>query len=165
MMTKRRTKIEMILMRREVENWLLKNNNDPHKAWDAYIKYHLENNMLLDYYIKGIKDFHMVSVELANKMEKERIEKEYKETIKRNKESFIDKLKRLTKEEAAQLWRLNKDNLNNDDKITLVEIVNMIMSQEYWIEQRHLNLFKNLIVQTVKEVVASVETPANEIIA
>lgn len=144
---RRRTKLEMNWMRTDVTEWLLKSGNNPHKAWDAYIKYHLENKMLMDHYIRGIKDFNAVSEELAKEMQQEKEEKEYKEQLKRDKAALTDELKQLTPEQGKALWKENKATVSESDKITLVDMVNMIMNQEYWIEEKHLRLYEKLQMQ------------------
>lgn len=143
-MVKRRTKKEMSRMREEVKSWLLKNGNDPHKAWDAYVAHHLKNNLIMDYYVKGLKDFVRVSSELSEQMEKDKIKKEHKEKTKQEKERLTNELKKLPKKEAVALWKENKDKLNNSEKIMLSDIVIMILEEDYNIEQRHVNLLKKI---------------------
>lgn len=143
-MAKRRTKMEMLWMKKEVKQWLIRNGNDPHKAWDDYVKYHLTNNLSMDYYIKGLKDFINVSADLADQMTKEKIKKEYKEKMEQKKERLINELKEMPKDAAVKLWKTNKNKLSNKDKITLVDIVNMVIAQDYNIDQRHLNLLQKI---------------------
>ena len=45
-----------------INEFLEKTNNDPHKAWDEYIKYHLMSGNSFPEDIKGIKDFIKASV-------------------------------------------------------------------------------------------------------
>ena len=77
-------------------------------------------------------------------MAKEKIKKEYKEKMEQKREKLVNELKKLSKKEAVKLWKTNKNKLNNNDKLTLVDIINMIMTQEYHIEQSHLNLLEKM---------------------
>jgi len=52
-MKNRRTKSEIEQAMTDCKSYLLSESN-PHKAWDKYIKYHMENNIQLPYYISGI---------------------------------------------------------------------------------------------------------------
>lgn len=143
-MAKRRTKMEMLWMKKEVRQWLIRNGNDPHKAWDAYVSHHLKNNLIMDYFIKGIKDFVNVSNELTEQMAKTKNKKDYRAKMKQKRERMINELKKITKDEAVKLWKTNKNKLNSKEKITLVDIVNMVIAQDYNIDQRHLNLLQKI---------------------
>jgi len=143
-MAQRRTKMEMLWMKKEVRKWLIRHGNNPHKAWDAYVAHHLKNNLVMDYYIKGLKDFVNVSNELTGQMEKAKRKKEYRAKMQHRKARMINELKKLSKDDAVRLWKTNKDKFNSTDKLTLADIVSMIIAQDYNIDQRHLNLLQNL---------------------
>ena len=75
---KRRSKEDMDNMRNLVEYYLIINNNDPHKAYNCYIKEYLLNGNKLPYYINGLNDFNKVSKEIIgkNKIKEEKLKKE-----------------------------------------------------------------------------------------
>lgn len=143
-MTQRRTKTEMAQMREEVKQWLLRHDNNPHKAWDAYVAHHLKNNLIMDYYVKGLKDFVNVSNELTDQMAKAKRKKEYKNKMEENKKRLIHELKKLSKDDAVRLWKTNKNKFNSKDKLTLTDIVSMVIAQDYNIDQRHINLLQKI---------------------
>ena len=60
-MVRRRDKHDMEQMRDTVNSYLLLNNNNPHAAYNEYIKNHLLSGKLLPHYVNGLKDFIAVS--------------------------------------------------------------------------------------------------------
>lgn len=72
---KRRNKDNMEQMKDLVSYYLTFSNNDPHKAYDEYIKEHLLSGKQLPYFIKGLEDF----IKVAKQKEVEKQIKEEKE--------------------------------------------------------------------------------------
>jgi hypothetical protein len=58
---KRRSKEDMSKMINDVNYYLIFANNDPHVAYNNYIKDYLLRGKQLPYYIKGLKDFITIS--------------------------------------------------------------------------------------------------------
>ncbi|MGG2091269.1 hypothetical protein AB1283_00700 [Bacillus sp. S13(2024)] len=148
-MAKKRTKTEMNWMREDVASYLIRVNNDPHKAWDLYI---IENlGKLREYYIKGIKDFILVSKELEVERKREEAERKSKLEAKQNREKIISELKSLTRNDVKILWKENKDKVTQNEKLILVDIVNIIASGDTEclkdIEEQHIKLYSKLLLQ------------------
>jgi len=92
-MSRRRDKHDMELMRDTVNAYLLLNNNNPHAAWNGYIKDHLLSGKTLPYYINGIKDFIAVSKDNKNNTYLQTMERiETKRNIDQEKQEIIDNI-------------------------------------------------------------------------
>lgn len=101
----RRTKNELEKMESLVRLYLDDTNNDPHIAWDEYVKYNMISNNKFPDYIKGIKDFIKVSEKYhaefeykkrleVKKQENKKLEKNYEEIIKNlNKENDYPRIR------------------------------------------------------------------------
>lgn len=149
-MKKRRTKVEMVWMENDVREWLYKTNNDPHKAWDEYIKDMLTRGVARAYYIKGIKDFIAVSekVKLEDKIEEEKaVQKAIQEE---KKESIINWLKGLTVEEYTKSIKpIFKQIEDKNLRMMIVNIWAMIQDKSYKgltnEDLRQLNQIRNMV--------------------
>ncbi|MFB5759077.1 hypothetical protein [Paenibacillus medicaginis] len=119
----RRTKKEMELMKGDATYYLLQTILDPHKAWDMFIKYHLENSEQIPYYIKGIKDFITVSEQLKLSMG---------QVTKTSKDDPRERLSKLTMEQFKEsIQPLFKTINNREYKISLVHLYDCINSGDF----------------------------------
>jgi len=92
-MVRRRNNQDMEQMRDTVNSYLLLNNNNPHTAWNEYIKDHLLSGKTLPYYIKGLKDFITVSKDNKNNTYLQAVERiETKRNIDQEKQELLDSL-------------------------------------------------------------------------
>jgi hypothetical protein len=99
-----------------VYEYLNKTNNNPHKAYDEYIKYHLLSGKQLPEDIKGIKDFITASKPTITKIKKQTYKKqiitEYKMDLKQIVEMLEQNIKLYTEcqktaktiEDARSYW-------------------------------------------------------------
>jgi hypothetical protein len=132
----RRNKLQMKWMREEVTEYLLKTNNDPHAAWDLFVKKHLQAGIEIPEWIHGKKDFVKVSKEL------EQIgfinsEMEQKET---QRKQAINALKSMTEKEIKALWNF-RDQVTPNEKLTLVDLIHLAYAKDWkYIENKHLDL-------------------------
>jgi hypothetical protein len=140
-MRTKRNKLAMQWMREDVTEYLQRTNNDPHKAWDLFIKEHLEANKPLPNWIKGKKDFVKVANELQTEIERQQREKEFKQQQKTQKESILQELKQLNIEQIKALWKNHKEQCTTNEKIILSDIVNFVYLGEWnSIDDKHINL-------------------------
>ena len=118
----RRNKEEMQKMRSLVNSYLIANDNNPQKAYNDYITYFSTNNILLPYYVLGLKDFIKLSKDKKHNeiLIREEIKKE-KETNKKYKSE--DKIKdiiiNLSFEEIKEIWESKKNNIGREQKAIL----------------------------------------------
>jgi len=92
-MARRRDKHDMELMRDTVNSYLLINGNNPHAAYNGYIKDHLLSGKVLPYYVNGIKDFIAVSKDNKNNTYLQTMEQiETKRNINQEKQELLDSL-------------------------------------------------------------------------
>ena len=92
-MVRRRNNQDMEQMRDTVNSYLLLNNNNPHTAWNEYIKDHLLAGKIMPYYIKGLKDFITVSKDNKNNTYLQAVERiETKRNIDQEKQEIIDNI-------------------------------------------------------------------------
>lgn len=131
MSVKRRTKLDMKWMKEDVTEYLSRSNNNPHKAFDLFIKEHLERQSLLPHYIKGIKDFINVSATYQAELDKQQAEKEHRQNIKANKEQIVQTLNTMSANDFKPLYMEYKDKVSNSDKLNLVTIYTMIHQQDF----------------------------------
>jgi hypothetical protein len=75
-----------------VSEYLQETNNNPHEAYNKYIKYYLESGKSLPTFIEGIKDFIRWSKPEQNKSKIHRPTKQ-KESIKMNAEDILEHIK------------------------------------------------------------------------
>jgi Cu/Ag efflux pump CusA len=143
----RRTKREMELMNHEAKCYLLQTNNDPHKAFELMVKECLEAHESIPYFMKDIKDFIKVSQELAVEWNrKEQMKKADKERFE-NKETIMNYILQLTKEDAYEIYKQYKDKVSHSDKLVLVDVYNMIAyedMQKKYIDQQTINVFSKI---------------------
>lgn len=141
----RRTKTELLQMENTCKLYLLEVKNDPHKAYDNFIKENLISG--LPYYIKGIKDFIKVSQILA--VELNRVDQMKKADKQRaaSKEEIINKILSLSLEEIKSIYKEYKDKGTNADKLILVDMYHLKNNNELnkkAIDERMINTFSNL---------------------
>jgi len=92
-MAKRRYKQDMNNMRNVVDSYLLFNNNNPHAAYNQYIKDHLLSGKTLPYFINGIKDFVNVSRDKSNNTYLQTMKRiETKKNINQEKQELLNSL-------------------------------------------------------------------------
>jgi hypothetical protein len=132
----RRNKLQMKWMREEVTEYLLKTNNDPHAAWDLFVKRHLQAGIEIPEWIHGKKDFVKVSKELEQigfiKSEIEQRETQRKQAM--------DALKSMTEKEIKALWRF-RDQVTPNEKLMLVDLIHLAYAKDWkYIENKHLDL-------------------------
>lgn len=143
----RRTKNELAKMNNEVRLYLFQTNLDYYKAYDLFIKDHLENNMQLPYYIKGIKDFKAVSEEMAVELNrKDQMAKKDQQRAEA-KEIIIQYILNLSKDDVKMIWKEYKDKVNHTDKLNIVDITSCILNDEMkeaYINQSTINTFTKI---------------------
>lgn len=131
---KRRTRLEMEMMREEVTSYLNRTDNNAHQAHELMIKEKLEAGHLIGYWIRGIKDFEKVAKEIQDNNDK--FEKEYnkQQEIKAMKEASKDEvlqfIKSLNKENVMSFYKSVKNSVSNTDKLNLTYIVTSIYNDE-----------------------------------
>lgn len=135
----RRRKIDLEMMKDDITLYLLKNDNNPHEAWNNFIKDNLMNHSAMPYYIKGIKDFIKVSKDIESKSIIEEKERTDKQQYKILKDGVINSIQSVDKDYAKILWNDYRKVVNENEKITLFEIVSMILEKEYYIDSKHIN--------------------------
>ncbi|HBY20011.1 MAG TPA: hypothetical protein DEG71_03215 [Clostridiales bacterium] len=92
-MAKRRDKYDMEQMRDTVNSYLLINNNNPHAAYNGYIKDHLLSGKLLPHYVNGLKDFIAVSKDNKHNTYLQTVKRiEAKRNIDQEKQELLDSL-------------------------------------------------------------------------
>lgn len=151
----RRTKNEMEQMKNECKYYLLRTNNDPHKAHEKLIKECLESGQQIPYYIKSVKDFINVSYELATELNrKEQMKKADKQKAEQ-KENTIQTILNVNLETLKQVWRTYKNDLNQNDKMVLVDMITMISMNELsekQIDQSIINAFNHTLFELIDKV-------------
>jgi hypothetical protein len=149
----RRTKRDMELMKDDCIYYLLQTKNDPHKAYDLFIKEHLESKQMIPYYIKGIKDFNKVSEELAVKLNQKEQMKKADQQRYEDKQTIINFIISLTDKETYKLYKEYKDKIVNSDKLVLVDVYNMKAAedfQEKYIDQHMINVFTPIYKESLQ---------------
>lgn len=143
----RRTKHDMELMKGDCIYYLLQTNNDAHKAYDLFIKEHLEAAQSIPYYIKGIKDFISVSQELAIEWNrKEQMKKADKQRYEQ-KEVIINYIDNLTFDEMKTIYKEYKDTVTHSDKLVLMDVYMLKGNNDFKtkdIDQQMINVFQNI---------------------
>lgn len=144
----RRTKREMQKMNNEVRLYLLQTGLNYHKAYDLFIKDHLENTFHMPYYIKGIKDFKTVSEEMAVEMNrKEQMAKKDQQRAA-EKDNIKGYVLNLSKEDIKAIYKEYKDQVSQSDKLVLTEVYMMKWSDceltEKDIDQHTINVFSRI---------------------
>lgn len=136
----KRRKTEMKWIKEDVTPFLLRNDNNPHKSWDEYIKNNLMGEKLTPYYIKGLKDFINVSkeIEIENLLEnKKRFEKEEYINLKNQ---IIKAIKNIKSKDAHKIWNEYKTICSQREKLILSDLCSMIMCNKYYLNDEHINL-------------------------
>lgn len=144
----RRTKRDMESMQLECRYYLLQSNNDPHKAYDNFIKYHLENKIILPYYIKGIKDFIKVSQQVAIELNRKEQMKQSDRERTEEKEEIINYILNLSKDDIKAIYKQYKDKVSHSDKLVIHDVYFTIWSNyeitKKDIDQHTINVFTNI---------------------
>lgn len=144
----RRTKNELAKMNNEVRLYLFQTGLNYHKAYDLFIKDHLENNLQMPYYIKGIKDFKAVSEELAVELNRKDQMKKVDQQRAAAKDEVKQYILNLSKEDIKAIYSQYKDKVNHSDKLVIVDMYNTIWSDykltEREIDQHMINVFTNI---------------------
>lgn len=99
----RRTKEGKTQMEFLVKSYLLRANNDPHEAYNEFIKCHLMSSRRLPDYIKGLKDFVDVAKAVEYQAFVERAHRNLEAGTWRERESEEDKATRAQLEGDIQL--------------------------------------------------------------
>ena len=144
----RRSKQELEIAEKIIKSFLEDTNNNPHKAWDEYIKFYLEGGIPLPVYIKGIKDFIKVS-------ERYQTEHEYKKQLEQQKKDnkqlevdYIDKIKNLSLE--SDYPRVRDEyykSSNQEHKMALVNLMFCIKDtnkNDWQFTANEIRIFKDL---------------------
>lgn len=151
----RRTKQDMEFMKNDCIYYLLQTNNDYHKAYDLFIKEHLENGKTLPYYIKGNKDFLFVSQQLAVEWNrKEQMDNKNKE-IAEKKDVIINYILNMSKDEIKAIYKQYKNEVSPSEKIILVDVYTLIFNdaiEERNIGQNYINLFDTIYQEQLQTV-------------
>lgn len=144
----RRTKREMEKMNNECRLYLFQTGLNYHKAYDLFVKDHLENGLQLPYYIKGIKDFKEVSEELAVELNKKEFMKKQDQQRAAAKDEIKKYIINLSKEDIKAIYKAYKDNVSHSDKLVIVDMYTTIWSDykltEKDIDQHMINVFSNI---------------------
>lgn len=145
----RRNKKETEEMRGLVNYYLMQNNNNPHNAYDEYIKDYLLNNMPLPYFINGLKDFIKLSQdEKHNQLLMVKIEKQLQEEKENQDNYFKDMLNNITFEQVKEIWVKLKDIISDSEKQSLGYLYISKANNEFSVKDlsmRQLCELKNII--------------------
>lgn len=142
-MANRRTKSDLQKVASICRLYLIQ-ENDPHKAWDQYIKDHMEQNKLIPTYITGIRDFIKASKILEHDIQVIKKDKEQQEIHKINKENDMDTIKKLDINLVMQAYR----NAEGDRKLELCNIANMVNLKDFrGITQSEIYTAKELLIK------------------
>jgi hypothetical protein len=137
----KRNKLAMQWMREDVTDYLTRTNNNPHQAWDLFVKEHLQSGKAFPNWIKGKKDFIKVSKELQKEIDRQKEEEQYKRQIETQKEIIINKLKQTQKENIKTLWKEYREQVAPDEKVYLADIITMVEYNEWqYIKEKHINI-------------------------
>jgi len=94
----RRTKQQLEAASRLIKLYLADTDNDPHNAYNEYIKFYLVSGQQLPGYIKGLKDFIKVSKDYQKEYEYIQQREQQKQDNKVLESDYAEKIKGLTKE-------------------------------------------------------------------
>lgn len=122
----RRTKADMQKAANTCRLYLVSDNN-PHRAWDTYIKDHLEQNRPLPHYISGIKDFITASKLLEQDIQQIKTEKERSESQDQNNKSDLEFIKSL---DIKLVFKAYKE-AEGETKLELCNLVNMLHAKDF----------------------------------
>jgi superfamily I DNA and/or RNA helicase len=149
----RRNKRDMELMKDDCTYYLLQTKNDYRKAYDLFIKDHLENKRMIPYYVKGIKDFLKISEELAIKLnQKEQMKKADKQRYE-DKQTIVNFIMNLTVEEMKVIYKQYKDIVSKSDKLVLHEVYFFKYENEFQekhIDQHVINVFTPIYKESLQ---------------
>jgi hypothetical protein len=120
----RRTQTEMQYAWDEAYYFLIQNNNDPQKAYNAMIKDYLVRGKPIPYYIKGIKDF----IKVSNDIKQAQIIKQQQEEEKENIEI---KLRQISINQWYKYWDKYKSHSNKDIRIALVNFRHALEDNDF----------------------------------
>ena len=95
----RRTKQQFEAASRLIKLYLADTQNNPHQAYNEYIKFYLVSGQKLPGYVKGLKDFVKVSKEFQKEYEYNQQVEQRKQDNKNLELDYIEKIKGLSKEQ------------------------------------------------------------------
>jgi len=125
-MTKRRTKQDMAKAANTCRLYLLSDNN-PHHAYDQYIKDHLLSGRSFPYYIQGIKDFITASKLLESDIMAIKAERERSKNQGNEKQTELEKIKSLSIEQVLKAYKQAEGN----QKLELCSLSMMVYRQDF----------------------------------
>jgi len=149
-MARRRNKQDMELMQMEVNYWLLLNKNNPHKAYDEFIKDHLRRGKSFPYYVTGLKDFVQVSNDKKNNdylQYEDR--KETKKTAEEQKEELLNT---ITEDYYKQFILPVYKNLDDSNKNTKMAIISLW----YAVTTKDINMISNSELGYIKDFLSNI---------
>lgn len=126
-MAKRRTKQDMLQAAELCQSYLLETNNNPHKAYDQYIKDNLLRGQLFPHYISGIKDFIKASKQLEIDLKQIRLEREREEKSKNTMEENLERIKTLDRQKVMEEFKTAEGNR----KLNLCTLATMLHYQDF----------------------------------
>ena len=95
----RRTKQQLEAASRLIKLYLIDTDNDPHNAYNEYIKFYLVSGQKLPGYVKGLKDFIKISKEYQKEYEYIQQLEQRKQDNKVLESDYAEKIKGLSKEQ------------------------------------------------------------------
>jgi len=125
-MAKRRTKQDMQKAANTCRLFLLSDNN-PHTAYEQYIKDHMLSGQPMPYYIQGIKDFITASKLLESDILAIKKEKERSENQLAEKQSDMELIKSLDVKLVMQAYKTSSGNA----KLELCNLANMVHAKDF----------------------------------
>jgi len=125
-MAKRRTKSDMQKAANTCRLFLLADNN-PHTAYNQYIKEHLLSGQSFPYYIAGIKDFITASKVLESDILSIKAERERSESRENEKQTELEKIKSLSIEQVLKAYKQAEGN----QKLELCSLSMMVYRQDF----------------------------------
>jgi len=126
-MAKRRTKQDMQQAAELCQSYLLATNNNPHKAYDQYIKDNLLKGQLFPHYINGIKDFIKASKQMEVDLKEIRQEREQIEKSKNTMEENLERIKTLDRQKVMEEFKKAEGNR----KLNLCTLATMLHFRDF----------------------------------
>ena len=133
----RRTKAELETASRLIKLYLADTENDPHQAYNEYIKFYLISGQQLPKYIKGIKDFIKVSTQYQKEYEYKQQLEQQKQDNKVLEQDYIEKIKELTKEGDYQKVKESYSTATGNNKLALCSLMNYLHNKELGIKENY----------------------------
>ena len=121
----RRTKKEMQQMESDVRYYLVYNSNDPHKAYDNFIKDYLLSGHSLPYYINGIKDFIKIASIVKAEQEQRAEQKTRQQEEQEQKKNIIEQIKAIPVENFITAYKQAKETGTEKHKMALCDMATL----------------------------------------